>query len=209
MSKLGEKLSIQPHFHWYPPHRQRSFLCEENRLSTFPGIVYEQFHARSLQGRLHDPQRSVATSTAAYPMPVNTLSMEGFHRIESAVQIRCQFPLNTWRNNNVVITSKRRHFDVITSKWRRFGVITTSLLRNVSAGLWRHLTYTLQVSREAHSFHLLTGNGTLRMRYHAHTMTCIDSLWFHQYSFNMLNCFEDYKRYIHILNHILDLVGPK
>ena len=34
-------------------------------------------------------------------------------------------PLNTWRNNNVVITSKRRHFDVIT----------TSLLRNVSAGV--------------------------------------------------------------------------
>ena len=44
-------------------------------------------------------------------------------------------PLNTWRNNNVVITSKRRHFDVIviTSKWRRFDVITTSLLRHVSA----------------------------------------------------------------------------
>ena len=43
-------------------------------------------------------------------------------------------PLNTWRNNNVVITSKRRHFDVITPKWRRFDVITTSLLRNVSVG---------------------------------------------------------------------------
>ena len=43
-------------------------------------------------------------------------------------------PLNTWRNNNVVITSKRRHFDVITSKWRCFDVITTSLLRNVFAG---------------------------------------------------------------------------
>ena len=44
-------------------------------------------------------------------------------------------PPNTWRNNNVVLTSKRRHFDVITSKWRRFGVITTSLLCNVSAGI--------------------------------------------------------------------------
>ena len=44
-------------------------------------------------------------------------------------------PLNTWRNNNVVLTSKRRYFDVITSKWRHFDVITTSLLRNVSAGL--------------------------------------------------------------------------
>ena len=28
-------------------------------------------------------------------------------------------PRYTWRNSNVVITSKR-HFDVITSKWRRF-----------------------------------------------------------------------------------------
>ena len=46
---------------------------------------------------------------------------------------KCGNPLNTWRNNNVVITSKRRHFDVITSKWP-FDVITTPLLRNVSAG---------------------------------------------------------------------------
>ena len=43
-------------------------------------------------------------------------------------------PLNTWRNNNVVITSKRRYFDVITSKWRRCDVITTSLSRDVFAG---------------------------------------------------------------------------
>ena len=42
-------------------------------------------------------------------------------------------PLKTWRNNNVVITSKR-HFDVITSKWRRFDVITTLILRILSAG---------------------------------------------------------------------------
>ena len=40
-----------------------------------------------------------------------------------------------WRNNNVIITSKRRHFDVITSKRRRFDVITTSLLRKVSTGV--------------------------------------------------------------------------
>ena len=44
---------------------------------------------------------------------------------------------NTWRNNDVVITSKRRHCDVITSQWRRFDVITTSFLRNVSAGIHR------------------------------------------------------------------------
>ena len=40
-------------------------------------------------------------------------------------------PADTLRNNDVVITSKRRHFDVIMSKSRRFDVITTSLLRNM------------------------------------------------------------------------------
>ena len=44
-------------------------------------------------------------------------------------------PPIAWRNNNIVITSKRRHFDVNASKWRRFDVITTSLSRNVSAGV--------------------------------------------------------------------------
>ena len=53
-------------------------------------------------------------------------------------------PLNTWRNTNVVITSKRRHFDVITSKWRRFDVITTLLLRNVFAGNYRQIDCLLQ-----------------------------------------------------------------
>ena len=43
-------------------------------------------------------------------------------------------PADTLRNNDVVITSKWRHFDVITSKWRRFDVITTLLLRHVFSG---------------------------------------------------------------------------
>ena len=35
-------------------------------------------------------------------------------------------PADTLRNNDVVITSKRRNFDIITSKWRRYNdVITT------------------------------------------------------------------------------------
>ena len=37
----------------------------------------------------------------------------------------------TLRSNNVVITSKRRHFDIITSQICRFDVITTFLLRHV------------------------------------------------------------------------------
>ena len=54
------------------------------------------------------------------------------YQVTAVIYTRLQ-PPNTWRSNNVVITSKRRHFDVITSKWRRFdAVITTSLLRNES-----------------------------------------------------------------------------
>ena len=44
-------------------------------------------------------------------------------------------PLNIWRNNNVAITPKR-HFYVIESKWRHFDAITTSLLNDVSAGMY-------------------------------------------------------------------------
>ena len=43
-------------------------------------------------------------------------------------------PANTLRNNDVVITSKRRHFDLIASKWRRFDFITTLLQRHVLDG---------------------------------------------------------------------------
>ena len=80
-------------------------------------------------------------------------------------------PLNTWRNDNVVITSKRRHFDVITSKWRRFDVITTLLLRNVFAGMPQRemlqcvmssllLGRFLQLSRNVHNA-LWHSTGTL------------------------------------------------
>ena len=38
-----------------------------------------------------------------------------------------KYSLNTWSNNYVVITSKRRHFDVITSKWHRNNDVIISL----------------------------------------------------------------------------------
>ena len=49
--------------------------------------------------------------------------------------VRCGIPADTLRNNDVVITSKRRHFVVITSKWRRFDVITMLLLHHVFGGM--------------------------------------------------------------------------
>ena len=60
----------------------------------------------------------------------------------SVAKRHINIPLNTCRNNNVVITSKRRILDVITSRWRRFDVITTSLLHNVSAGIKNNVIFT-------------------------------------------------------------------
>ena len=45
-------------------------------------------------------------------------------------------PLNTWRNDSAVITSKRRHFDVITSRWRRFDLMTTPCCIMCLLGYW-------------------------------------------------------------------------
>ena len=59
----------------------------------------------------------------------------------------------SWRNNNVVIASKRRHFDVITSKWRRFDVIMTLLLRNMFAGLVPYVCLSWGESADHDVFH--------------------------------------------------------
>ena len=52
-------------------------------------------------------------------------------------------PAVTLRNDDVVFTSKRRHFDVITSKWRGFDVITTLLLRQVFNGMYLYASSCL------------------------------------------------------------------
>ena len=62
------------------------------------------------------------------------------------------FPADTLRNNDVVITSKRRHFDVITSKWHRFDVMTTLLLSNVFRGLFQTKIYYYLVSDKIHRY---------------------------------------------------------
>ena len=50
-------------------------------------------------------------------------------------------PPDKLRNNDIVNTPKRRHFEVIASKWQRFDVITTLLLRQVFGGQWRQIWY--------------------------------------------------------------------
>ena len=67
------------------------------------------------------------------PMSTHLISRGNFPSSTHNIRL---IPLNTWRNNNVVITSKRRHFDVNVSKWRRFDVMTTSLLRNGYFCVW-------------------------------------------------------------------------
>ena len=79
---------------------------------------------------------------------------------------------NTLRNNNVVITSRRRHFDVITSKWRRSDVITTSLLRHIFRGLAYHLgslsimAYAWKYSPTVNLYSLNETDGCLTARSH-------------------------------------------
>ena len=52
-----------------------------------------------------------------------------------SVTYKTPFSIAGYCNNDVVITSKRRHFVVITSKWRRFDVITMLLLHHVFGGM--------------------------------------------------------------------------
>ena len=68
--------------------------------------------------------------------------------VDDYVYLRCAFPADTLRNNDVVITSKRRHFDVITSKWRCFDVITTSLLRHVFRGFNHNGTFHKAIAKQ-------------------------------------------------------------
>ena len=69
-------------------------------------------------------------SCHAYPdIMFNANSVGGWWAIQA----------DTLRDNDVVVKSKRCHFDVITSKWHRFHVITTLSLRHVFNGMHRSL----------------------------------------------------------------------
>ena len=65
-------------------------------------------------------------------------------------------PPDRLRNNGVVITSKRRHFDVITSKWRRFDVITTFLLRHVFSGTRQMVVIVPSSLLQFHRIYVIT-----------------------------------------------------
>ena len=87
-------------------------------------------------------------------------------------------PEDTLRNNDIVITSKRRHFDVITSKWRRFDVTTTLSLRHVFSREWSR---TLYCHREPH-------NGACQSPW----WRILDILsWYPVMSSSLCNSFED------------------
>ena len=74
----------------------------------------------------------VTTSSQRYCLSLSVQSSKIVFHMHNNDRMSNYSP-NTWLNNNIAITSKRRHVDVIMSKWR-FDVIMTSLLHNVSAG---------------------------------------------------------------------------
>ena len=75
----------------------------------------------------------------------NDRRRDGVHQSYSGAT-PIHFPADTLRNNDVVITSKRCHFDVMTSKRRRFHVITTLLLRHVFSGFLPGASFRLLCS---------------------------------------------------------------
>ena len=94
----------------------------------------------------HGKQRATRTILEA-GMPLTNTSIVVPCSHFAPVRVRA----DKLRNDNVVITSKRRHFDVITSKWHRFDVITTLLLRHMFSGVLQTRVlafYTKALSRE-------------------------------------------------------------
>ena len=79
---------------------QISFSSYDN-LSEFPAVKAKKWY--------HDNSRF---SVYAIDKGKKAISIANS---EDASCVWSPFPLNTWRNNNVIITSKRRNFDVITS----------------------------------------------------------------------------------------------
>ena len=89
-----------------------------------------------LEGAHQKQPQSIMTvyHCSLIPPPAGYLKNIINHHWEEPGLIFVHYPADILRNNNVVITSKRRHFDVITSKWRRIDVLTTLSLRRVFSG---------------------------------------------------------------------------
>ena len=97
--------------------------------------VNKGFHATPIFIDLNVSPSSVLSIIAS---PGTCLSCLNFKRtrlkVVCSTSLSLSLPGDPLRNNDVVITSKRCHFDVITCKWHRFHVITTFLLRHVFGG---------------------------------------------------------------------------
>ena len=114
------------------PHKQKLETQSDNhgyvsRYTRYrPSLITRTGSRRcrcdSLIPRGHHPP--VGNSTSVRSDPVRAMSVFLCSCLSSTLSGRSQ---PTSRNDDVVITPKRHHFDVITSKWRRFDVITTLL----------------------------------------------------------------------------------
>ena len=124
-----------------PEQCKRRDVCtlavQHNNL-TFPTIVKSSpYNDRWTDNTISSLLTDINVPLTLPPPHPSSSSVWCNLNLDSSVKTHCRRPANTLRNNNVVITSKRRHFDVITSKWRRFDVITTLVLRHVFRGQWR------------------------------------------------------------------------
>ena len=63
-------------------------------------------------------------------------------------------PADTLRNNDIVISSNRRHFDLLTSKWRRFDVLTTLWLHHVFGEGFPGILWECKMSLGCHNGNL-------------------------------------------------------
>ena len=78
----------------------------------------------------------------------------------TAVTQHCITPAVTLRNNDVLFTSKRRHFDVNTSKWRRFDVN----LYVTMASFWRKYVKLASLWRNDVYYYVMCSEGPFSSR---------------------------------------------
>ena len=91
-------------------------------------ILLEKLYHYGVHGCAHGSQATCLADHSSLHIMVSNLIII----MSNVVYHKAPYWVHFYFFYNVVITSKRRHFDVIMSKWRRFDVITTLYRRNRS-----------------------------------------------------------------------------
>ena len=124
---------------WLNHHQQElpCHVCRNNSFNSGVSLVPQRFCILNAVKSAFQSSSYIDTIKKSWCLPYFYLIMCRLQWLFCIFQEqinRYLYPADTLRNNDVVITSKRRHFDVITSQWRCFDIITTLLLRHVFRG---------------------------------------------------------------------------